>query len=272
MSTLERQIDQVDQALIEAEKLAKQVLSRLAGLRKKNGGGEVGQLPAMFEPLPSLIAQLSERANSARAALTYDVVAALTDNSYVKELRAEAEAQGVALVEHEGRLTAFPLLLKLEPRHAGIRVGRKMERRLRPTVLVQLLRKAQASNRFDATRFLTRLFEAYAYLAPVAQPGWRKDRQGGGPVVPLNDLYELLTLLPVAASDYAREEFAIDLLRLDASPDAMTSVGHRFALPASTGTKGRNRLTVFDETGAERVFVGIRFFLGSVGDGHGTDV
>ena len=147
-----------------------------------------------------------------------------------------------------------------------------MERRLRPGVLVQLLRKAQGSTRFEAGRFLMRLFSAYAYLAPTAQPGWRADRQGGGPVVALNDLYTLLTLLPAAAADYSREEFAIDLLRLDAQPDTTTAGGHRFPLPASTGTKGRNRLTVFDETGNERLFVGIRFFLGTAGEGDGAVV
>ena len=264
-NTLEQQILALDQAISDAEKHAKLVLSRLAGLRKKNAGGEIGSMAALFEPVPALIEQLSNQVQTARVALTYDVEAALSDGSYVRELRAAAEAGGVAMIEHEGRLTAFPLLLKLEPRQAGVRVGRKMERRLRPSAMVQLLRKAQASTKFDAGRFLARLFDAYAYLAPIAQPGWRSDRQVRGPVVALNDLYTLLTLLPAAAADYSREEFAIDLLRLDTSPDTKTSGGHQFTLPASTGTKGRNRLTVFDEAGTERLFVSIQFSLGAAG-------
>ena len=237
-NTLERQILALDQAILDAEKQAKAVLARLVSLRKKNAGGEIGAMSAAFEPLPGLIENLSTQVQTARAALTYDAATTLSDGSYADELRAEAAAQGVALIEHEGRMTAFPLLLKLEPRQAGIRVGRKMERRLRPSVLVQLLRRAQGSTRFDAGRFLSRLFSAYTYLAPAAQPGWRPDRQGGGPVVALNDLYTLLTLLPAAAADYSREEFAIDLLRLDAAPDTKTSGGHQFTLPASTGNEG----------------------------------
>ena len=68
---------------------------------------------------------------------------------------------------------------------------------------------------------------------------------------------------PAAAADYSREEFACDLLRLDRAPDTRTRSGHGFSLPASTGSKGRNRLTMFDEEGDERVFVGIRFSQGS---------
>ena len=259
--TLEAQIETLDQSLGDAEKHLKALLGRVSGMRKKANAGEVASTAGLFEPLPAQIEQLAVLVQTARDSLVYDAAAALSDGSYVDELRAEAAAQNLVLTERDGRLTAFPLLLKLEPKMSAIRVGRKLEKRLRPSLLVQLLRKAQAASRFDAGRFLGRLFSAYAYLAPAAQAGWRPDQPGYGPVVVLNDIYTLLTLLPAAAADYPREEFAIDLLRLDAAPDAATAAGHRFALPASTGSKGRNRLTVFDETGAERVFVGIRFSL-----------
>jgi hypothetical protein len=78
-------------------------------------------------------------------------------------------------------------------------------------------------------------------------------------VVLLLDIYELLTLRPGAASEYSREAFAVDVLRLDRAPDTRTKRGHAFSLPASTGSKGRSRLTVYDETGTEHVYVGIAF-------------
>jgi hypothetical protein len=69
----------------------------------------------------------------------------------------------------------------------------------------------------------------------------------------------LLTLLPAAAADYPREVFVCDLLRLNREPDTRTRGGLGFSLPASTGSKGQDRLTVYDERGVEHIFVGIRF-------------
>jgi len=255
----ESQIATLDHRLAETEKQAKSLLARVRVMRKKTNVGEFAQVAGLFEPVPRQIEQLEASVQAARDAFTYDSSQALTDGSYLAELRAEAAAHDLVLTERDGRLTAFPLLLKLDAKAGGIRIGRKLERQLRPAVVVRLLRKAQATSRFDAVRFLQQLFDAYAYLAPVAQSGWRVDHARAGPVVALNDVHTLLTMLPAAAADYPREEFACDLLRLDRAPDTLTSTGHRFDLPASTGSKGRNRLNVYDETGAERVFVGIQF-------------
>lgn len=65
---------------------------------------------------------------------------------------------------------------------------------------MRALRKAQATSRFDAGRFLKQLFDAYGYLAKIAQPGWRPGQAGPGPVVALNDVHALLTVLPAAAA------------------------------------------------------------------------
>lgn len=260
----EAQIATLDQRLAETEKHAKSLLSRIRALRAKTNVGEFAQVESLLEPFPRQIEQLEASMQSARDAFTYDSAHALADGTYLAELRAEAAAHDLVLTERDGRLTAFPLLLKLDAKAAGIRIGRKLERRLRPAVVVRLLRKAQASSRFDAARFLQQLFNAYAHLAPAVQGGWRADQAGTGPVIALNDVHAMLTMLPAAAADYPREEFACDLLRLDRAPDTLTSTGHRFDLPASTGSKGRNRLTVYDETGAERVFVGVQFSRGNV--------
>jgi len=264
----ESQIATLDQRLAETEKHAKSLLARVRAMRTKTNVGEFAQIAGLFEPVPRQIEQLEASVQAARDAFTYDSSQALADGSYLAELRAEATARDLVLTERDGRLTAFPLLLKLDAKAGGIRIGRRLERRLRPAVVVRLLRKAQATSRFDATRFLQQLFDAYAYLAPAAQSGWRVDHHGTGPVVTLNDIHALLTVLPAAAADYPREEFACDLLRLDRAPDTLTSTGHRFGLPASTGSKGRNRLTVYDETGAERVFVGVQFSRGNAGANH----
>jgi hypothetical protein len=257
-ATIEGQIAQLDPLLAEGEKQAKALLKRIQALRKRVATGEFGPIPAALEHIPQQTAALADVIDAAHTALTYDTPAALTDGSYLAELQAEASARNVVLTERDGRLSAFPLMLKLEPRSGAVRVGRKLERQIRPSVLIETLRKAQISSRFDAAKFLSQLFSAYEYLAKIDQPKWDAKAMGDGPVVQLADIHDILTLLPIAAGDYAREEFACDLLRLDRAPDTRTR-GMRFSLPASTGSKGRSRLNVFDETGEERVFVGIRF-------------
>jgi hypothetical protein len=257
--TLESQIATLDQLLGESEKQGKAMLARVRGLRKKTNAGDLAALAGLFDPIPRQAEQFTLSVQAARESLRYDAAAALSDGSYLAELQAEARTQDVVLTERDGRLTAFPLLLKLEARIPAVRVGRKLERGLRPSLLVRRLRQAQAASRFDAAKFLAQIFAAYAYLAPLAQPGWQANKAGDGPVVALNDIHALLTLHPAAAADYSREAFACDLLRLDRAPDTSTGTGHRFTLPASTGSKGRNRLTVYDEHGVEHVYVGVRF-------------
>ena len=260
MSTeFEDQVLQLDQALADAEKQAKALLGRIRGLRKRASGGELATLPALFDQLPAQAEQVIASAQAARDGLVYDSAAALADGSYLAELQAEAKSQGVAVIERDGRLTAFPLLLKLDPRAPGVRIGRSMERRLRPSVIVKLLGKAQAVTRFDVGRFLNQLFGAYSYIAPAKHPGWKPGASGDGPAILLDDIYSILTLHPAASAEYSREAFACDLLRLDRAPDTKTSAGQSFSLPASTGSKGSNRLTVYDERGIERLFVAIRF-------------
>jgi hypothetical protein len=267
--TLESQILELDQLLAESEKHGKALLARVRGLRRKTNDGEFASLTGIFEPVPRLIEQFAQSVQVARESLRYDAATALADGSYLAELQAEARAQGVIITENDGRLTAFPLLLKLEPRIPAVRIGGKLQRGLRPGAVVKRLRQAQATSRFDAEWFLARLFSGYSYLARIHDRGWRPDRPGDGPVVPLAEIHALLTLLPQAAADYSREAFACDLLRLDRAPDTRTGAGHRFTFPASTGSKGRNRLIVYDEAGTQHVYVGIRF-TSEAAPGSGT--
>jgi hypothetical protein len=191
-----------------------------------------------------------------------DIAAAFRDGRYLADLKTHAAEAGLGLIDRDGRISAYPLMLRLDSGAQAVRVGRRMERRIRPSFLVGVLRAIQQRpERFQARSFLDRVFGAYRALAAGADATWRPDDTGAGPLVPLLDLHELLTLLPVASADYPVEEFACDLLRLDRQPNATTSQGHRFGFAAATGTKGRKRLTVFDEQGGQHEFFAIRFTL-----------
>ncbi len=253
---LEDELVRLDAALAGAERQAKTVLAGVRALRRQVAGGIVAGLARRLEQLPAAAAPLAEALRGAAASFAWDAETAFAGGAYLRELQDAAAARGVVLVERDGRVTAFPLLLKLDAAVPGVRVGRRLERQLRPAVLTGLLKQAQDSAAFNAEAFLETLFRAATHLARADA---RADEPRPGAVVPLLEIYELLTLRPGSAAEYPREAFAVDLLRLDRAPDTRTRRGHRFSLPASTGSKGRARLTVYDAHGAEHVYVGIAF-------------
>jgi hypothetical protein len=242
-----------------AQRHAKATLGTVRGLRKASQAGTISALARLFDQAPRQIEQLGTALEAARAGYGYDHEGEFASGAYLAELQAAAEAAGVRILARDDRLTAFPLLLKLEPKIPAVRVGRKSVRNVRPAVLAELIRKAQAAQTFRPQAVLDRIFQAYAAIAPAHQPGWRAGQAETGPVVPLLDIHGVLTMLPEAEAAYPREAFALDLLRLDRAPDTRTRDGRGFALPASTSSKGRNALRVYDEQGAEHVYAGIRF-------------
>ncbi len=250
----------LEQRLADADRRAAGLHAAIRkGLRAAREGS-AGALPDSLAQSRRLSAEIATVLDEAAALPVPDIAAAFRDGGFVAELKAQAQEHGVRLVEREGKISAFPVIVRLEPRAQAVRFGRKLERRVRPSFLAGLLRAVQLRpDRFQARAFLDRLFAAYRPLAAAVEPAWRPETGPAGPLVPLLDLHALLTVLPVAAADYPVEEFAADLLRLDRTPDATTGTGHRFALSAATGTKGRKRVTVFDEQGGQHEYFAIRF-------------
>jgi hypothetical protein len=252
-ATLESAFEAWESRLGRLEQQAAQVLRAAKQLRKAAREGAMAAAPAALTALRESAGRLTDTIGRDAEPPSIDIAAAFEDGSFLNELAAAAAAANVTLVRRDGRVTAFPVVLRLEARSQGVRIGRKLERRVRPSILTQVLKSVQSrGNRFNARSFLDRLLRAYTLLAP----GWRS---GEGPLVELARLYEALTLLPAAAADYPPEEFLVDLLRLDREAEARSGRGHRFEFGGSTGTKGAKRLTVYDENGAQHDYFAIRF-------------
>jgi hypothetical protein len=257
LADLEKQLE----AVAKAEKAAHAVL------KKAQASARVGNL----RDLQNLLAEgrnsgkrFAEAMAQADESWTFAPQPYFAEGGYLRELKEEAERQGISLFEKDGRIYCFPMLLTLSEKDSAVIIDRKPERRIRPSELVKLLAARQKRPlRANTQRFLETLFEAYLVLAPQLGKDWSSNSLGPGPVVQLLRIYDLLTLLPGSESDYTREEFARDIHLLDQQPDLKTKDGRRFALPASTGSKavGR-RLTVIDPQGTERIYVGIRFDKG----------
>lgn len=82
-------------------------------------------------------------------------------------------------------------------------------------------------------------------------------------VVPLLEVYNLLTLLPGQSKEYSRQEFARDIYLLDQSRVAKTKKGLVVSFPASTGTRSvTSTITVITQNGHEKKYYGISFVNG----------
>jgi hypothetical protein len=259
---LEDTLAALDADLADAEKHTATLLKAVRRLRRAAREGAIANLPAAIAAAKADADRTGAPLARAAATLDYDVADAFASGAWLDELAAAAKDAGVVLVRRDGRVTAYPVALRLDARAQGVRVGRKLEKRIRPSfVAAQLKALQQRPERFNARQFLDRLFSLYESKARAEDPAWRPTRPGPGPLVSLADLYGLLTLLPAAGADYPLEEFTADLLRLDRQPDATGSHGRRFELGGSTGRKGGKRLSLFDETGEQHDYYAIRFIL-----------
>lgn len=254
--TLETTLATWEEQLAGLERQAVALLQSVRRLRKAAHEGTLATFPTAAAAVRDDAAKLHEAVGLVAEPPAIDIAQAFETGAFVAELADAAKAANVTLVQRDGRITAYPVVLRLEARSQGVRVGRRLERRIRPSFLAaQLNALQQRPNRFNARAFLDRTLKAYAVLAPQ----WHPARGGEGPLVALADLHEVLTLWPAAAADYPQEEFLCDLLRLDRQPDARTGRGLRFELGGSTGTKGAKRLSVFDEAGVQHDYFAIRF-------------
>jgi hypothetical protein len=261
---LEDTLTALDVHLADAEKQAAALLKAARHLRRVAAEGAMASLPAAIAAAQADANRTGDPLAKAAAMLDYDVSDAFATGAWLDELAAAAEAAGVVLVRRDGRVTAYPVVLRLDARAPGVRVGRRLEKRIRPSFVAARLRALQQRpDRFNARRFLDRLFRLYESKARAEDPAWRPSRPGQGPLVSLADLHDLLTVLPAARDDYPQEEFAADLLRLDRQPDATDRDGRRFELAGSTGRKGGKLLTLFDEAGEQHDYYAIRFILES---------
>lgn len=253
MPNLEDELARLEAQVEDAQRAVKQLSAALARLRSASQSGNVVEVERGLAAIAQRGSEAAASAESLARAWTFDTRGYLA-NGFVEELLRAAGAAGLELIERDGRLSLFPVLLKIESGSLSLRIGKKLERRIRPAVLVRLLAAVQRKpQRLNEQRFLDLLYRAYLCLCGRE---WRG--VGRGPVVELGDLHSVLTLLP--SSDYGVDEFARDLLLLDRHPELRTKDGARPEFLKGTRTKGRGqRIYVYDEHGAEQLYVDIRF-------------
>ena len=227
-------------------------------LKRAIGSARIGQIRDLRKALAAAQAAADGLAVDTRTlgdTFDFDERAYLASGGYVKELLAEAAARGLAIVEgDDDRLLCYPSLLRIIPGDAAIEIDKVRDRRLRPSVLVTMLARAQEKGaRFKAEQFLDSLRSAYELR--VAADGKRDDA-----VIRLVDIWTVLTMLPGQRAQYSKQEFARDLYLLDQSGVTRTDRSPReLRWSGSTGTKGAGVLTTVARNGQEQLYWGVLF-------------
>jgi hypothetical protein len=245
VSDFEESLLALDARLEELQKLGKAVVLAIGRTRAAVKVGRTTEITKGLGAISQRIAEANGAAHGLASGWSFDTSSYLADGRFLTDLKKAAAEKDLSLFEKDGRIYCFPLLLRVDSKDTAVKIGKTLERRIRPSELARLLTTAQKRpQRFREEQFLRLLYRAWRRLAAA---DWRGI--GTGPVVALAEIHEMLTLLPGA--DYPVEEFARDLL----TPD-----GCRFELPASTLSKGgMKRVVVYDEQGRERTYIGLRF-------------
>ncbi len=97
-----------------------------------------------------------------RGGWEFDEEAYFADGGYASELIDVGRDQGVHVFEADGLLYCYPSLLRLLPADPAVRIDKTVERRIRPTVLVNHLRDVQRRGaKFKEAAFLESLYAAF---------------------------------------------------------------------------------------------------------------
>jgi len=244
----------------DSDGLVKTVTDAAAAVKKIRTAASVGD----FQKLRSALEEANQAASRLQEGLketthnwAFDEVAYLGGANFQQDLLTMAEQMGVDLIEHDGMLFAYPALVRVHPKDMAVSIDRVRETRLRPSLLVKRLKDLQTRPyRFKPHEFLAILYSAYSIAVGIRG----KHLLGTGIVIPLMEIYELLTMLPRQSFEYTRQEFARDLYFLDKSGVTKTKKGHHLHFHASTGIKDATKtLSVITQGGRVRTYYGTSF-------------
>ncbi len=246
LGLVERDADAAIRALGAALKAAKKAKSAAA----------VGQIRDMQQAMDATAALTSEATgvvDDLRAGWRFDVGEWFASGEYVKELLSAAAEAGVKAFEADERVLCYPAIVQVSAVDATVVVDKQKDRRIRPSVVVGHLAALQERPpKFKPEAFIETLAASYDYVVGA------KAMRSGTPVR-LVDVHKVLTLLPGAARDYTRQEFARDIYLLDQAGVIDVKDGRRMSLPASALTRSGGVLTTVARSGQTKVYAGVAF-------------
>lgn len=241
-------------------KAANSVVSSLKRFRGVIKTGSLRELKKTIESAEQAMAALKQQFSNTKDGWNFDTQNYIASRAFPEEILEMSRTLGVNIFEQDERLFCYPFLIRILPNELAVQIDKTKEKRLRPSALVSHLKALQNKPvRFKPETFLESLFSAYETL--IRSRG--KDQVGKGIVIPLLEIYRLLTLLPGQAKEYSRQEFARDVYLLDQSGVTKTKKDFVIRLPASTGTRSTTgTIRVITREGQDKLYYGISFTKG----------
>jgi hypothetical protein len=246
LDTFEREAGGAVKALTSALREAKKLQTAAVH-------GQLRDLRAGIDTSAKLADQAADAVRDLRAAWAFDEADYFASGGYAKEVLALGEQEDLKAVESDDRILSYPVVVRVSPGDTTVLIDRVRERRVRPSDLVRRLKALQVRPpRFKADAFIESL--AAAYDLALAGKGLRPHSTVG-----LVDVYSVLTLMPGAAREYSKQEFARDVYLLDQSGVVTTKGGRNMSLPASALTRGSGVLSTVTRSGQPKIYAGITF-------------
>jgi hypothetical protein len=141
-SEFEDELAALDGRLEKALKAAGGLVNALKRTRRAALAGQVSEIVKGLEGLDARMSDAQSAARDLAGAWRFDTPSYMADGRFLADLEAAAVKQKLAMFERDGRIYCFPLILRIEANQSAVRIGRKIERRIRPSQLVRLLAKA----------------------------------------------------------------------------------------------------------------------------------
>lgn len=256
-NNLEKALAKTESDVEATLKTAGSVTNSLKKFRINIQTGNLRDLKKTIEATEQAIAALKQQFINTKEGWNFNSEDYVASGAFSEEILEMSKSLGVKMFEQDERLYCYPFLIRILPNELAIQIDKQKERRLRPSTLVNHLKTLQNKPvRFKPDIFLESLFSAYETL--IKSRG--KDQVGKEVVIPLLEIYRLLTLLPGQSKDYSRQEFARDVYLLDQSGVTTTKEGFVVAFPASTVTRLVTRtIRVITQEGQDKRYYGISF-------------
>jgi len=248
-------LDEYDKAIAAWLDLSKKQTAAVHKLQKAIDTGNLRDIEKLRQAALNATQKTSMQADDCPA-LEFDTAAYLAaDGEFLTELKGAADKAEVRLSERDGIIFCYPVLVRREPNLAAVRIDKKLETHIRPETLAALLKKLQSKDpKARPAQFVETLFEGYELV---------RAKRGLDAYIdlPLSQIYEVLTLLPGAKTEYTQIDFTRDVYFLNISDTQVTRKGFRMSLPASTVSREKSAkiLPFVTRDGFEQDFASIRF-------------
>jgi hypothetical protein len=254
MSSFEESFSVLEQAAANVVRAAKGLTACSATLKRAAAAGDLVAVGKSRERLTRQLDQLREEVGVAATSWPFKPheEEEYLKTKYEAELEHAARTRGLSVQHVDGRLVIFPSVIRVVPKERVVRVDAKRLKTLRPSVLAEHLSKKQAAASAHAPdAFIELLRRAYLTLTGPGNDGQTK---------PLRQIYEMLTLLPSARSQYEQSDFVRDVYFLDRSQVRRTRDGRMLKLvPPSTAAKEGKGYTFYSRDGEQFDYYAVAF-------------